>query len=513
VVRSVLGVVLRSPPEGFTVELVYASTDAKGYRYARNFKHRFLGIAETWSEDAPVDAWAGDMFFGLDLNPSVVIAQREQLAQWHSHGVGVQFLVHDLLPVLQPQYFHDGTQAQFQEWLNTISRFDGVICVSRTVADEMYEWLQTFAASRERAFKLNWSHNGADLENSSPTLGLPDAATPLAKTLKAHPTFVMVGTVEPRKGHAQALAAFEQLWDAGSEAILVIVGKQGWKVDELVGRLRAHPQLDRCLYWLENISDEYLDLIYAASSCLLAASEGEGYGLPLVEAARRGCPILARDIPVFREVAGSGASYFPDNNSPAELAAAITAWLAMSRSGSCPDSSRITWRTWEESAGRMMSLLFEDKPYRAWTGDNVHRFWGSDPRLSTRVGSRQGKHMRTSGQAGHLIFGPYLPLAAGIYEISMSASAALTTGGEFVDVVIDQGRRELAQENLQVRNDGVERTFRFSIRLDAAADDLEVRLWVADQTEMSLAGFEIRRAEDPDAAPGVPLELPALAAP
>ena len=56
------------------------------------------------------------------------------------------------------------------------------------------------------------------------------------------------------------------------------------------------------MLWLEGISDEYLDKVYAASTCLIAASEGEGFGLPLIEAAQHKLPIIARDIPVFREV-------------------------------------------------------------------------------------------------------------------------------------------------------------------------------------------------------------------
>lgn len=50
-------------------------------------------------------------------------------------------------------------------------------------------------------------------------------------------------TLEPRKGHAQVLDAFEQLWPLGVDANLVIVGKQGWMVDELVARLRSHLEL------------------------------------------------------------------------------------------------------------------------------------------------------------------------------------------------------------------------------------------------------------------------------
>ena len=61
------------------------------------------------------------------------------------------------------------------------------------------------------------------------------------RILKSHnPIFLVVGTVEPRKGHAQALAAFEQLWARGLEAELVIVGKQGWMVEKTVERMRGH---------------------------------------------------------------------------------------------------------------------------------------------------------------------------------------------------------------------------------------------------------------------------------
>ena len=90
----------------------------------------------------------------------------------------------------------------------------------------------------------------------------------------------MVGTIEPRKKHEQVLAAFEQLWDRRVDTNLVIVGKQGRKVEALVERLRTHPELGKRLFWLEGISDEYLDRIYAASACLIAASEGETSASP-----------------------------------------------------------------------------------------------------------------------------------------------------------------------------------------------------------------------------------------
>ena len=66
------------------------------------------------------------------------------------------------------------------------------------------------------------------------------------------------------KKHEQVLTAFEQLWAREIDPNLVIVGKQGRKVEALVERLRTHPELGKRLFWLEGISDEYLDKIYAA---------------------------------------------------------------------------------------------------------------------------------------------------------------------------------------------------------------------------------------------------------
>ncbi|MFN0630266.1 glycosyltransferase, partial [Bacillus anthracis] len=63
--------------------------------------------------------------------------------------------------------------------------------------------------------------------------------------LKQRPSFLMVGTLEPRKGHAQVLDAFENLWKGGANLNLVIVGKVGWMVDLLVQRLCSHPELGK----------------------------------------------------------------------------------------------------------------------------------------------------------------------------------------------------------------------------------------------------------------------------
>ena len=116
--------------------------------------------------------------------------------------------------------------------------------------------------------------------------------------------------------------------------------------------------VDADLFWLEGISDEYLEKVYAASTCLIAASYGEGFGLPLIEAAQRKLPIIARDIPVFREVAGEHAYYF-DSRDPQGLAHAIEQWLRLYEKGTYPKSDNMPWLTWKESAADLFKKVLK----------------------------------------------------------------------------------------------------------------------------------------------------------
>jgi FkbM family methyltransferase len=346
VVRAVLGEWL-AYDESWQVEPVRAAPE--GYRYARRFACDFLGIAGDWAEDAPVDAWAGDVFFGLDFHNSAVPAREALLRRWRDDGVRVGFLVYDLLPVTHPEFFPEGNAEQHRRWLETIRAFDFAACISRATADALRAWL---AASGGHSPRVDAYHNGADVDASLPTRGFPPGAEETLRALRARPSFLMVGTIEPRKGYADALAAFERLWARGVDANLVIVGKEGWKVSGLVRQIRRRAAEEGRLFWLEGISDEYLESVYAASTCLVAASHAEGFGLPLIEAARHGIPVIARDIPVFREVAGAHAHYFDD-----DLADALAQWLELYRRGAHPRPDGMAWRTWKESARQLWELV------------------------------------------------------------------------------------------------------------------------------------------------------------
>ena len=193
-------------------------------------------------------------------------------------------------------------------------------------------WLKNNPPERHQLPHIASFHLGADVENSAPSPGMPQDAVQILKTIKSKTSFLTVGTLEPRKGHLQTLAAFELLWAQQIDVNLVIVGKKGWMVDALAERINNHVELGKRLFWLDGISDEYLENIYKASACLVSASEGEGFGLPLIEAAKQGIPILARDLPVFREVAGEHAFYFTGLAAARLSISRIKDWLNLQQS-------------------------------------------------------------------------------------------------------------------------------------------------------------------------------------
>lgn len=355
VVRSVLKEWLENPPDNYRVEPVYA-TATEPYRYARRFAAKFIGASVDNLSDEPIDFASGDVFFALDLQPQVQTAKATYYQHLRQRGVTVKFLVHDLLCITQPDHFPPGSAEGFSSWLQVVGECDGAICVSQTVANELRDWMSSRTWKRIRDFQITANPNGANVDGSTPTRGLPDNADDVVAALKRCPSFLMVGTLEPRKGHTQVVEAFEYLWETGTDINLVIVGKQGWMAERLIERLRGHKELNRRLFWLDGIDDEYLERVYAASTCLISASYGEGFGLPLIEAAQHKLPIIARDIPVFREVTGEHAFFFRVETSK-ELAEAMQDWLSLYKQQAHPRSDDLRWLTWAESAGRLISIL------------------------------------------------------------------------------------------------------------------------------------------------------------
>ncbi|HQS02826.1 MAG TPA: glycosyltransferase family 1 protein [Halothiobacillus sp.] len=354
VVRALVSQLLgNQAPDGYIVRTVAAS---------RKSPYRIIdwpGQQATVTAARKISIRPGDIFLGLDLCTRIVPAQQKQLAQWQRSGASLNFMVYDLLPLQHPQWFTEKTVAYFQRWLRSLAVLaDQIICISPQVARDFNDYTIDRYRFPDHWIPIQTIPMGHDIASSQPSFGLPQDFEQTLEKIRQPNTILMVGTLEPRKGHEQVLSAFDHLWQSDKDYRLVIVGRPGWKTEALQERLKTHAELDQRLFWLDDASDEALDLIYHACAGVLIASWAEGFGLPLIEALGYGRPVLARDLPVFHEQQNPNITFFKTEK-PIHLAHVVQDWITkISEQNRMPPSVDSTsQKAWTDSSKALWEAL------------------------------------------------------------------------------------------------------------------------------------------------------------
>jgi glycosyltransferase involved in cell wall biosynthesis len=135
------------------------------------------------------------------------------------------------------------------------------------------------------------------------------------------PYFLVVSTIEPRKNLAFLLQVWRRLAERHHEHTprLVLVGRRGWECENVVDLLERCEPLRGLVIERGPAPDAELSTWMHHAQALLFPSFIEGYGLPLMEALQVGTPVLASDLPVFREIAGDIPEYLDPLDGPAWL--------------------------------------------------------------------------------------------------------------------------------------------------------------------------------------------------
>jgi glycosyltransferase involved in cell wall biosynthesis len=210
----------------------------------------------------------------------------------------ITVVVYDLLSLQQPQWFAPGVGARFRRYLlQVLPRAGQVVCLSSVVAAELRAWMRIESLPPAPIRVVPPGNRVWEGTQQAPV------RLPAAWRDGTAPFVLQVGTLEPRKNHTLTLGALQRQWAAGRDVGCLFIGQRGWLMEEFTRVLASLPQWQRQLVWLDECTDAQLAWCYRHAAAVMYPSAGEGYGLPLAEAATAGARVIASDTPVHREVA------------------------------------------------------------------------------------------------------------------------------------------------------------------------------------------------------------------
>ena len=225
------------------------------------------------------------------------------------------FWIHDLLALERRDWFWGNEPELHAQRLDLLARRGaGAAVASRAVEDSLREHL----ARRGRV-----------------NLPIVRIAPPVARVfatprhedprLAGKAFFIVCGTIEPRKNHLLLLRVWRKLIERfGRDAPkLVVIGKRGWNNQEIVAELEDEALRGHVIEVAGLPTPDYKRLLDHCRA-LLAPSFAEGFGIPVAEALAVGAPVIASNIPPFREQSGGEVSYL-DPQAAADWREAIIA--------------------------------------------------------------------------------------------------------------------------------------------------------------------------------------------
>jgi len=214
-------------------------------------------------------------------------------------GIKAVYFLHDLIPLTHPEFCRAGESVRHAERLRTmLSSGAGLLMNSKDTRLRLLE----YAAKQ-----------GVTLPPHAVAL-LGPAKMPKPEEMRplSEPYFVVLGTIEPRKNHLLLLHLWRELvQDLGEERVpkLVVIGQRGWECEQVIDLLDRSPALKNAVIELPHCQDTELVTWLTHAQALLFPAFVEGYGMPMIEALSVGCPVIASNLRVFRELAADIPEY------------------------------------------------------------------------------------------------------------------------------------------------------------------------------------------------------------
>lgn len=358
--QKILEAFLAQPPLETKVVPVYLVPERLGYLVATEFLSR--AEQKRYRETpVPIDYAPGDVCIVMDNISGSQTERHSTLNQMHRKGVRVVFAVHDVNPLVVPQYFTEAERCTFEIQLRQTAGFDGMICFSRSVHSTLCHWVvQLESPPGLTISSIKSVRLGSDINLLPSPEGQTPALRPVIEKLTKSFGFLTTGVLDHRSGHEQILDGFEALWSSDAEITWVILGKYGSSDYRLADRLMHHPELGKRLFWIEEASQESRKYLLQKARGYISASCAEGTAQSVVDAARYGCEIICRDLAVFREELGAFGTYIEMSDTE-RVAAAILNVVEALGSSLFSRTVELPWRSWSDCAVELEAILFPNK--------------------------------------------------------------------------------------------------------------------------------------------------------
>ena len=215
--------------------------------------------------------------------------------------------LYDLSPVILPQYSHENTCRNFISFLSAVyAQSDMVFFDSVSAEQDFLSIKKQMLLTKEIPTRVTGL--GSDFSEKN------ESISEAKNTLLQKKYILFVGTIEPRKDQEKVLDAFDTLAKKYPDLNLILIGKQGWKVERFIKKITSHKLKDKRFFYLNDISDDELVQFYKNAWIVIYLSKHEGYGLPIAESLRHGNITIASKNSSMYEVGRNFTDYVVYNS-------------------------------------------------------------------------------------------------------------------------------------------------------------------------------------------------------
>ena len=262
-----------------------------------NWRYRVVGPRKLWTQiGLPLS------LFLHEPRPDVFFSPTHYAPRFSPSPTAISIM--DLSYIYYPEMFRKSDLYQLRNWTSySVKKASKIFTISKASKDDIikvYEVpsekvIATYPGIKQFSMKSQFS-NFKKIKDKYGIKG----------------DFILfVGTLQPRKNIVRLIEAFSQI--KTKDIQLVIVGKKGWLYEEILEAPKKYG-IENSIKFLDFVPNEDLSVLYQNALCFVLPSLYEGFGLPVLEAMKYGCPVITSNVSSLPEAGGDAALYIDPLN-------------------------------------------------------------------------------------------------------------------------------------------------------------------------------------------------------